>query len=97
MSGATASGAPPAGVLVMAHGTPTRRDEIAPFYTRIRRGRPPSAAELAELEDRYAAIGGLSPLAERHAGPGGRRAGGAGAARRPAATPWPTGRSTPRP
>jgi ferrochelatase len=64
-SAATASAAPPAGVLVMAHGTPARREDIAPFYTRIRRGRPPSAAQLAELEDRYAAIGGLSPLAER--------------------------------
>jgi ferrochelatase len=64
-TGATGSGTPPAGVLVMAHGTPSRRDEIAPFYTRIRRGRPPSAEQLAELEDRYAAIGGLSPLTER--------------------------------
>jgi ferrochelatase len=64
-TGVTGSGTPPAGVLVMAHGTPARRDEIAPFYTRIRRGRPPSDAQLAELEDRYAAIGGLSPLAER--------------------------------
>ena len=65
MSGGSGPGVPPAGVLVMAHGTPARRDEIAPFYTRIRRGRPPSAEQLAELEDRYAAIGGLSPLAER--------------------------------
>ena len=56
---------PPAGVLIMAHGTPSRREDIAPFYTRIRRGRPPSPEQLAELEDRYAAIGGLSPLTER--------------------------------
>ncbi len=55
----------PTGVLVMAHGTPSRRQDIAPFYTRIRRGRPPSPEQLAELEDRYAAIGGLSPLTER--------------------------------
>jgi ferrochelatase len=53
------------GVLVMAHGTPSRREDIAPFYTRIRRGRPPTAEQLTELEDRYAAIGGLSPLTER--------------------------------
>jgi protoporphyrin/coproporphyrin ferrochelatase len=65
MSDGPEPGAPPAGVLVMAHGTPPRREEIAPFYTRIRRGRPPSAEQLAELEDRYAAIGGLSPLTER--------------------------------
>jgi ferrochelatase len=55
----------PVGVLVMAHGTPARRQDIAPFYTRIRRGRPPTPVQLAELEDRYAAIGGLSPLNER--------------------------------
>jgi ferrochelatase len=49
----------------MAHGTPGNADEIAAFYTRIRRGRPPDAAQLAELEGRYRAIGGVSPLAER--------------------------------
>jgi ferrochelatase len=55
----------PVGVLVMAHGTPRRTEEIAPFYTRIRRGRPPTPEQLADLERRYAAIGGLSPLTER--------------------------------
>jgi ferrochelatase len=64
MTAATAS-TTPTGVLVMAHGTPSRREDIAPFYTRIRRGRPPSPDQLAELEDRYEAIGGLSPLTER--------------------------------
>jgi ferrochelatase len=59
------SGPLPTGVLVMAHGTPSRREDIAPFYTRIRRGRPPSPEQLTALEDRYAAIGGLSPLTER--------------------------------
>jgi ferrochelatase len=53
------------GVLVMAHGTPSRRQDIAPFYTRIRRGRPPTPEQLDELEGRYTAIGGLSPLTER--------------------------------
>ncbi|MGB7053589.1 MAG: ferrochelatase [Acidimicrobiales bacterium] len=52
------------GVLVMAHGTPGSVAGIEPFYTSIRRGRPPTAKLLAELEDRYRAIGGLSPLAE---------------------------------
>jgi len=55
------------GVLVMAHGTPSSPTGIEPFYTRIRRGRPPDAAQLAELEARYRAIGGVSPLAERTA------------------------------
>jgi protoporphyrin/coproporphyrin ferrochelatase len=55
------------GVLLMAHGTPARPAEIAPFYTRIRRGRPPTPEQLAELEGRYDAIGGVSPLAVRTA------------------------------
>ncbi len=53
------------GVLLMAHGTPASAAEIKPFYTRIRRGRAPEPAQLAELEGRYRAIGGVSPLAER--------------------------------
>jgi len=55
------------GVLVMAHGTPAATSDIAPFYTRIRRGRPPTPEQLAELEARYAAIGGVSPLTLRTA------------------------------
>jgi ferrochelatase len=55
------------GVLLMAHGTPDSTEGIAPFYTRIRRGRPPSPEQLAELEGRYAAIGGVSPLTVRTA------------------------------
>lgn len=61
------SGHSPVGVLVMAHGTPASADEIEAFYTRIRRGRPPSAEQLADLERRYRAIGGTSPLAARTA------------------------------
>jgi ferrochelatase len=55
------------GVLVMAHGTPASSQEIDAFYTRIRRGRPPTAEQLADLVARYEAIGGLSPLAARTA------------------------------
>jgi len=53
------------GVLLMAHGTPSSPAEIEAFYTRIRRGRPPSEAQLAELRSRYQAIGGTSPLTRR--------------------------------
>jgi ferrochelatase len=53
------------GAVVMAYGTPRRRDDIAAYYTDIRRGRPPSADQLADLIRRYDAIGGLSPLIER--------------------------------
>jgi protoporphyrin/coproporphyrin ferrochelatase len=52
------------GVLVMAHGTPRSLEEVGPFYTEIRRGRPPSPGQLAALEGRYRAIGGTSPLNE---------------------------------
>jgi ferrochelatase len=49
----------------MAYGTPRTPDEIEPYYTDIRRGRPPTPELLAELIERYEAIGGISPLAER--------------------------------
>lgn len=52
----------PVGVVVMAHGTPARPEDIAGFYTEIRRGHAPSAEQLEELESRYRAIGGTSPL-----------------------------------
>ncbi|MEY2627100.1 MAG: hypothetical protein RJB08_859 [Actinomycetota bacterium] len=50
-------------VLLMAYGTPRSREEILPYYTDIRRGRPPTPELLEELTARYEAIGGLSPLA----------------------------------
>ncbi|HEX6420585.1 MAG TPA: ferrochelatase [Acidimicrobiales bacterium] len=53
------------GLVVMAYGTPSSPDEVEAYYTHIRRGRPPSAEQLAELAGRYRAIGGVSPLAER--------------------------------
>jgi ferrochelatase len=55
------------GVLVMAHGTPSSPEGIEPFYTRIRRGSPPTPELLADLTRRYLAIGGVSPLTERTA------------------------------
>ena len=51
------------GVVAMAYGTPRTADEILPYYTDIRRGRPPTDEQLADLTRRYEAIGGLSPLA----------------------------------
>ena len=50
-------------VVLMAYGTPRSRDEILPYYTDIRRGRPPTDEALADLTRRYEAIGGVSPLA----------------------------------
>jgi protoporphyrin/coproporphyrin ferrochelatase len=51
-------------VVLMAYGTPRTPEEIEPYYTDIRRGRPPTPEALADLTARYAAIGGVSPLAE---------------------------------
>ena len=50
------------GVLVMAYGTPSSRERIAEYYTDIRRGRPPTDEQLADLTARYDAIGGTFPL-----------------------------------
>lgn len=53
------------GVVIMAYGTPERPEDLEAYYTDIRRGRPPTGEQLADLRRRYDAIGGLSPLAER--------------------------------
>lgn len=66
----------PTGLVVMAYGTPRSADEVKAYYTHIRRGRPPTPEQLADLVRRYDAIGGLSPLASRTADQiGGIRAG----------------------
>ena len=52
------------GLLIMAYGTPRSLDEVAEYYTHIRHGRPPEPEALAELIERYRAIGGVSPLNE---------------------------------
>ncbi|HEY8544061.1 MAG TPA: ferrochelatase [Acidimicrobiales bacterium] len=64
MSGNSSDG-PRRGLVVMAYGTPASPDDVADYYTHIRRGRPPSEEQLADLQRRYEAIGGVSPLAER--------------------------------
>ncbi len=62
--------AAPTAVMLMAYGTPRTRDEVLPYYTDIRRGRPPTDEQLADLMRRYEAIAPpdsdvLSPLAAR--------------------------------
>jgi ferrochelatase len=57
--------AAPVGVLVMAYGTPAGPDDVEAYYTHVRRGRPPPPDLLEDLRRRYAAIGGVSPLAQR--------------------------------
>ncbi|GIU98800.1 MAG: ferrochelatase [Actinomycetota bacterium] len=54
----------PIGVLVMAYGTASGPEDIERYYTDIRGGRPPSPELLAELRERYEAIGNRFPLLE---------------------------------
>ena len=53
------------GVLLMAYGTPATPADVEAYYTHVRRGRPPTAEQLADLQRRYDAIGGTSPLLQR--------------------------------
>lgn len=54
---------PMTGILCMAYGSPATESDIAAYYTHIRGGRTPTPEALAELTERYRAIGG-SPLTE---------------------------------
>lgn len=62
---ASTAPADPVGVVVMAYGTPKRPEDVEAYYTHIRRGRPPEPEQLADLQRRYDALGGVSPLALR--------------------------------
>lgn len=53
---------PRTAILLLAYGTPDTPDEIAPYYTHIRGGRPPTPESLADLRARYEAVGGRTPL-----------------------------------
>ena len=50
------------GVILMAYGTPRSLDEVQAYYTNIRGGRTPSESDVANLIERYRAIGETSPL-----------------------------------
>lgn len=53
------------GVLVMAYGGPDSLDDVAPYLLDVRGGRETPAAIVAEVRERYAKIGGRSPIRER--------------------------------
>ncbi len=55
---------PPIGVLLTAVGGPNNLDEVEPFLVDIRGGRAVTPELVAEFRDRYAKIGGGSPLLE---------------------------------
>ena len=50
------------GVLVLAYGTPEKPEDVEPYYTHIRNGRPPTPELLADLQERYRLVGGRTPL-----------------------------------
>src|SRR5215472_4413476 len=52
------------GVLLMAHGAPDRLADVPKFLLNVRGGRELPRAAVAEIVERYARIGGGSPLLE---------------------------------
>jgi protoporphyrin/coproporphyrin ferrochelatase len=51
-------------VLLMAYGGPGNLDEVEPYLLDVRGGRPTSPQFVQEIKDRYARIGGRSPIRE---------------------------------
>lgn len=51
-------------VLLMAYGGPDSLDDIEAYLLHVRGGRPTSPELIAEIKERYALIGGKSPLLE---------------------------------
>jgi len=51
-------------VLLMAYGGPGSLDDVEPYLSDVRGGRPTSPELLREIRERYARIGGRSPILE---------------------------------
>src|SRR5687767_596862 len=54
----------PLAVLVMAYGGPDKLDDVRPYLLDVRHHRPTSDELVHEISERYAAIGGRSPILE---------------------------------
>lgn len=52
-------------VLLVAYGAPLSLEDVEPYLLDVRGGRPTSPEMVAAFRERYAAIGGRSPLLER--------------------------------
>jgi ferrochelatase len=52
-------------VLLLAHGAPERLEDVEPYLSLVRGGRPLAPHLVQEIKRRYAAIGGSSPLTAR--------------------------------
>ena len=51
-------------VLLLAYGSPDRLEDVGDYFRHIRGGRTPSPEAVAHLRERYASIGGRTPLLE---------------------------------
>src|SRR5438034_11116954 len=51
-------------VLLMAYGGPGSLEDVGPYLNDVRGGRPTSPELLREIRERYARIGGRSPILE---------------------------------
>jgi ferrochelatase len=49
-------------ILLLAHGAPERVEDVECYLSYVRGGKPVSPATIAEVKQRYAEIGGASPL-----------------------------------
>ena len=54
----------PLGVFLLAYGTPEKLDDVEEYYTNVRKGRKPEPEKVEELRERYAMVGGRTPLLE---------------------------------
>src|SRR5688572_30203336 len=52
------------GVLLMAYGSPETPEEVEPYFTHSRGGRPPAPESIERLKRRYEIVGGRTPLLE---------------------------------
>ena len=76
-------------VALLAYGGPESPEQIVPFLERLM-GRTPDPGTIAAVQERYALIGGASPLPAITVAPG---AGAAGQAR-PRSSPFPSACAT---
>ena len=64
MTDADRAGGPPPAVFVMAYGGPDKLEDVAPYLQDVRHHRPTSEKLVNEITERYAQIGGRSPILE---------------------------------
>ncbi|HZD12691.1 MAG TPA: ferrochelatase, partial [Candidatus Binatus sp.] len=51
-----------AAVLLMAYGSPNSLNEVEPYLSQVRGGRPSTPEQVEHLRERYRQVGGHTPL-----------------------------------